>query len=350
MGEQHDGKKHEVKRKTKDAKDAKKNKMNAMSTLCLLALANHAYAEGLMIKANEDANYNALTLLRGEIENGKQSVAAIKNKNHDTLTITQNAPDTSYSKSGANISNPANEVDYTQLPRDYAFLGSEIRGNPTKVDLDRLLRSENQVSTYTAGNASKFQPGARVRIRGLQSDLGRTLNGQEGQLVAFNQAKGRWQVKVNGFEKMIKPVNLVALPPTAGASSIPAITGASSTPAPEPTADASSTPASGPTHSADNVPDDNADDYEKIETEGDTKIVLKHSAAYRILGLPQGESYSKRIIKRTHAKLFLKWQKTSASSSGTKKADAERMLRMLNEAKGVLIKNNLANQVHRDNP
>merc|ERR1711964_429402 len=277
MGEQHDGKKHEVKRKTKDAKDAKKNKMNAMSTLCLLALANHAYAEGLMIKANEDANYNALTLLRGEIENGKQSVAAIKNKNHDTLTITQNAPDTSYSKSGANISNPANEVDYTQLPRDYAFLGSEIRDNPTKVDfdrlrrsdnkpdtsysksganisnpatevdytqlprdyailgseirdnptkvdLDRLLRSENQVSTYTAGNASKFQPGARVRIRGLQSDLGRTLNGQEGQLVAFNQAKGRWQVKVNGFEKMIKPVNLVALPPTAGASSIPAIT------------------------------------------------------------------------------------------------------------------------------
>jgi len=307
----------------------------------------------------------------------------------DRIDLTKNDSDTSgnsadytSSLSGANISNGANEVDYTHQPRDYAFLGSEIKDNKISVDLPMgwvqypnkidhkvidLTQQDDSHDTVQPGpnadaeapNASKseeaaepsddasgFKPGALVRIQGLQT--ARELNGQEGELVAFNQVKGRWQVKVSGIEKMIKPVNLVILDSSTQA---PEQTTASSTQAPdtqvpEPSAGASSTQAPGPNDTADNVPDDNAGDYETIRN----RTFLKTSAAYRILGLPQGES--KDIIKQTHRKLFKKWQKTSASSSGnvTRKADAERMLRMLNDARSVLIKDNLANQVHTKNP
>merc|ERR1711964_478095 len=99
--------------------------------------------------------------------------------------------------------------------------------------------------------------------------------------------------KVSGIQKkkMIKPVNLVILDSSTQAPEQTTTSGASSTQAPdtqvpEPSAGESSTQAPGPNDTADNVPDDNAGDYETIGT----RTFLKTSAAYRILGSPQGES------------------------------------------------------------
>jgi len=190
------------------------------------------------------------------------------------------------------------------------------------------IEAREGASSPPAVTASEFTPGARVRIQGLQSKPGQKLNGQEGDLVTFDLAKGRWQVKINGIPKpkMIKLVNLVLLETSAPEPAV-----APSTSAPEPA----------------DVLDSN-EDYETIVERGQQKRVLKTSAAYRLLGLPINAP--KRTIIKTHRKLMRKWLKTSVSSSGAEKDVAERMMGLLNDAKSVLIKDNLAAQYHTKNP
>lgn len=66
----------------------------------------------------------------------------------------------------------------------------------------------------SAGGQVTLQPGARVRVEGLQR--ANELNGLVGELTEYDVVSGRWYVQVGGAVKAVRPENLVSITKVSG--------------------------------------------------------------------------------------------------------------------------------------
>ena len=76
----------------------------------------------------------------------------------------------------------------------------------------QLLLSDQWFQAYeacssTSPDVAALAPGLEVRLQGLKME--QEMNGQEGVLLMFDEAKGRWRVKLNSDKLLeVKPENL----------------------------------------------------------------------------------------------------------------------------------------------
>ena len=85
-------------------------------------------------------------------------------------------------------------------------------GDPRLYDLawrrkQRQLFQAYEACFSTSPDVAALAPGLEVRLQGLK--MKPEMNGQEGVLLMFDEAKGRWQIKLNSGKVLeVKPENL----------------------------------------------------------------------------------------------------------------------------------------------
>ena len=71
----------------------------------------------------------------------------------------------------------------------------------------RQLFQAYEGCSSTSSDVAELAPGLEVRLQGLK--MKPEMNGQVGVLLMFDEAKGRWQVKLNSGKVLeVKPENL----------------------------------------------------------------------------------------------------------------------------------------------
>lgn len=95
--------------------------------------------------------------------------------------------------------------------------GAQItRYNMTNGRWEAFIPTTGEVKSFRAENLRPagvlaLEPGSRVRVHGLKSDSGQSLNGAEGVVTSYKHEASRYEVNIDGEVKAFRSDNLQAL-------------------------------------------------------------------------------------------------------------------------------------------